>query len=131
MDNRLPLYQNIMLSGGTTMLPGLATRLERDIRDLYLKHILKVLKFRHKIACLPIANLQDAPQQPKRERTMGKLWAVQAQIGRGSWTVVHCRVTRRSMQLQPVHTASMRGHRVCVIMPYLLQRAVHMQSKVA
>ncbi|CAL5225629.1 g8484 [Coccomyxa viridis] len=41
MDNRLPLYQNIMLSGGTTMLPGLATRLERDIRHLYLKHILK------------------------------------------------------------------------------------------
>lgn len=47
MDNRLPLYQNIMLSGGTTMLPGLATRLERDIRDLYLKHILKVQKSCH------------------------------------------------------------------------------------
>ena len=46
MDNRLPLYQNIMLSGGTTMLPGLATRLERDIRDLYLKRILKVHKSR-------------------------------------------------------------------------------------
>ncbi len=48
MDNRLPLYQNIMLSGGTTMLPGLATRLERDIRHLYLKHILKVLKSSHR-----------------------------------------------------------------------------------
>ena len=42
MDNRLPLYQNIMLSGGTTMLPGLATRLERDLRSLYLTHVLKV-----------------------------------------------------------------------------------------
>ena len=42
MDNRLPLYHNIMLSGGTTMLPGLATRLERDIRDLYVTRILKV-----------------------------------------------------------------------------------------
>ena len=42
MDNRVPLYQNIMLSGGTTMLPGLATRLERDIRNLYLERILKV-----------------------------------------------------------------------------------------
>ena len=42
MDNRLPLYQNIVLSGGTTMLPGLATRLERDIRELYLQRIAKV-----------------------------------------------------------------------------------------
>ncbi len=42
MDNRLPLYQNIVLSGGTTMLPGLATRLERDIRELYLQRIVKV-----------------------------------------------------------------------------------------
>ncbi len=50
MDNRLPLYQNIMLSGGTTMLPGLATRLERDIRNLYLKNILKVLMSCHKDA---------------------------------------------------------------------------------
>lgn len=42
MDNRMPLYQNIVLSGGTTMLPGLATRLERDITHLYLMRILKV-----------------------------------------------------------------------------------------
>lgn len=45
IDNRKDLYQNIVLSGGSTMLPGLATRLQRDITALYLKHILKV--------CLP------------------------------------------------------------------------------
>ena len=42
IDNRKDLYQNIVLSGGSTMLPGLATRLQRDITALYLKHILKV-----------------------------------------------------------------------------------------
>lgn len=47
MDNRLPLYQNIVLSGGTTMLPGLATRLERDIRELYLQRIVKVTDLAH------------------------------------------------------------------------------------
>jgi hypothetical protein len=31
-----------MLSGGTTMFPGLPTRLERDVRRLYLDRVLKV-----------------------------------------------------------------------------------------
>ena len=56
MDNRLPLYQNIMLSGGTTMLPGLATRLERDLRSLYLTRVLKVQKS-CATWCVPIAML--------------------------------------------------------------------------
>lgn len=47
MDNRMALYQNIVLSGGTTMLPGLATRLERDIKDLYLQRTLKVHTLHH------------------------------------------------------------------------------------
>lgn len=41
VDNRMSLYQHIVLSGGSTMLPGLTTRLERDIRALYLQHVLK------------------------------------------------------------------------------------------
>ena len=42
IDNRMALYQHVVLSGGTTLLPGLPTRLERDIRALYLQHVLHV-----------------------------------------------------------------------------------------
>ena len=52
MDNRMALYQNIVLSGGTTMLPGLATRLERDIKGLYLQHTLKVHTQHHAASIL-------------------------------------------------------------------------------
>eukprot|EP00697_Spironema_sp_BW2_P017887 gnl/Spiro4/9713_TR5165_c0_g1_i1.p1 gnl/Spiro4/9713_TR5165_c0_g1~~gnl/Spiro4/9713_TR5165_c0_g1_i1.p1 ORF type:complete len:438 (-),score=115.92 gnl/Spiro4/9713_TR5165_c0_g1_i1:128-1381(-) len=41
IDNRLELYKRIVLSGGSTMLPGLPTRLERDIRALYIEHVLR------------------------------------------------------------------------------------------
>lgn len=41
IDNRMSLYQHITLSGGSTMFPGLPTRLEREIRQKYLKHVLK------------------------------------------------------------------------------------------
>jgi actin-related protein 2 len=42
VDNRSSLYQHIVLSGGSSMFPGLQTRLEREIKALYLQHILKV-----------------------------------------------------------------------------------------
>ncbi len=42
MDNRASLYQHIVLSGGSTMLPGLTSRLERDIKALYVQRVLKV-----------------------------------------------------------------------------------------
>ena len=35
IDVRLSLMQNIILTGGTTMFPGLSTRLERDLLELY------------------------------------------------------------------------------------------------
>jgi len=41
MDNRRKMYQHIVLSGGTTMFPGLPTRLEKEMRRLYLQHTLK------------------------------------------------------------------------------------------
>lgn len=40
-DLRPELYKHIVLSGGSTMYPGLPSRLEKDIRDRYLKDILK------------------------------------------------------------------------------------------
>jgi actin-related protein 2 len=41
MDLRQPFYNHIVLSGGTTMYPGLPSRLEKDIRELYHKHVAK------------------------------------------------------------------------------------------
>lgn len=38
---RKEFFQKIVVSGGTTMFPGLSTRIENDIRDLVLKNILK------------------------------------------------------------------------------------------
>lgn len=42
MDNRMTLYHHIVLSGGSTMYPGMPSRLERDIKALYLEKVLKV-----------------------------------------------------------------------------------------
>lgn len=42
MDNRMTLYHHIVLSGGSTMYPGMPSRLERDIKGLYLDKVLKV-----------------------------------------------------------------------------------------
>jgi len=41
MDLRQPFYNHIVLSGGTTMYPGLPSRIEKDIRELYHKHVAK------------------------------------------------------------------------------------------
>lgn len=41
IDTRSEYYKHIVLSGGSSMFPGLPTRLEKDIRDRYLKEILK------------------------------------------------------------------------------------------
>lgn len=49
LDNRMTLYHHIVLSGGSTMYPGMPSRLERDIKALYVD---KVLKVRGKLACV-------------------------------------------------------------------------------
>ena len=41
IDTRTEYYRHIVLSGGSSMYPGLPTRLEKDIRDRYLKEVLK------------------------------------------------------------------------------------------
>ena len=41
MDVRPDLYRHIVLSGGSTMYPGLPSRLEREIKPLYLERVLK------------------------------------------------------------------------------------------
>lgn len=41
MDMRPSLYSQIVLSGGSTMYPGLPSRLEHDLKQRYIKDILK------------------------------------------------------------------------------------------
>ena len=40
IDNRMLMYQRIVLSGGSSMYPGLPSRLEKEIRKLYLDKVL-------------------------------------------------------------------------------------------
>uniref|UniRef100_A0AAY3ZU64 Actin-related protein 2 n=1 Tax=Denticeps clupeoides TaxID=299321 RepID=A0AAY3ZU64_9TELE len=41
IDLRSEFYKHIVLSGGTTMYPGLPSRLEREMKQLYLERVLK------------------------------------------------------------------------------------------
>lgn len=41
IDIRSELYKHIVLSGGSTMYPGLPSRLEREIKQLYLSRVLR------------------------------------------------------------------------------------------
>lgn len=41
IDTRPEFYKHIVLSGGSTMYPGLPSRFEREIKQLYLERVLK------------------------------------------------------------------------------------------
>lgn len=41
IDIRADLYKHIVLSGGSTMYPGLPSRLEKDLTEFYLDRVLK------------------------------------------------------------------------------------------
>ncbi|KAJ3054175.1 Actin- protein 2 [Rhizophlyctis rosea] len=41
MDVRAELYKHIVLSGGSSMYPGLPSRLEKEVKQLYLQNVLK------------------------------------------------------------------------------------------
>ena len=54
IDTRPEFYKHIVLSGGSTMYPGLPSRLEREIKQLYLERVLhgdtsKLSKFKIRI----------------------------------------------------------------------------------
>lgn len=53
-------FSTILLSGGTTMFPGLSTRLQKDVRQLYLQNVLKGDTSREKkFKCI----VDDPPQR--------------------------------------------------------------------
>lgn len=41
IDIRADLFKHVVLSGGSTMYPGLPSRLEKDVTQLYLDRVLK------------------------------------------------------------------------------------------
>ncbi|KAL1775267.1 actin-related protein 2 isoform X3 [Sigmodon hispidus] len=41
IDTRSEFYKHIVLSGGSTMYPGLLSRLERELKHLFLERVLK------------------------------------------------------------------------------------------
>ncbi|EFJ41468.1 actin-related protein Arp2 [Volvox carteri f. nagariensis] len=41
IDNRRALYEHIVVSGGSTMYPGMSTRMDKEIRTLYVERVLK------------------------------------------------------------------------------------------
>jgi len=41
IDTRIEFYQHIVLSGGSSMYPGLPSRLEKELKEMYLEKVLK------------------------------------------------------------------------------------------
>jgi len=60
IDTRSDYYKHIVLSGGSSMYPGLPSRLEKDIKDRYLRDILKGKK--ENLAKFKI-NVEDPPRR--------------------------------------------------------------------
>eukprot|EP00036_Acanthoecidae_sp_10tr_P009124 CAMPEP_0182916954 /NCGR_PEP_ID=MMETSP0105_2-20130417/1233_1 /TAXON_ID=81532 ORGANISM="Acanthoeca-like sp., Strain 10tr" /NCGR_SAMPLE_ID=MMETSP0105_2 /ASSEMBLY_ACC=CAM_ASM_000205 /LENGTH=391 /DNA_ID=CAMNT_0025053927 /DNA_START=31 /DNA_END=1206 /DNA_ORIENTATION=- len=63
IDTRADFYKHIVLSGGTTMYPGLPSRLEREMKQLYLERILKGDTAR-------LANFKIRIEDPPRRKHM-------------------------------------------------------------
>jgi len=60
IDTRSEYYKHIVLSGGSSMYPGLPSRLEKDIKERYLKEILKGNTDRMKKFKI---NIEDPPRR--------------------------------------------------------------------
>jgi len=60
VDTRPEFYKHIVLSGGTSMYPGLPSRLEKDLKDIYCAKVLKGDKERlKKFKC----RIEDPPRR--------------------------------------------------------------------
>jgi len=60
MDVQKTYFGHIVLSGGTTMFPGLSSRLEKDLRSMYLERVLQGDRSRaNKFRCV----VEDPPQR--------------------------------------------------------------------
>jgi len=60
VDTRPEFYKHIVLSGGSTMYPGLPSRLEKEVRRLYLE---KVLKGKKENLAKFVCRIEDPPRR--------------------------------------------------------------------
>ena len=72
MDLRPEFYRHVLLSGGSTMYPGLPSRLEREMNQLYLDRVLKGDK--EKLSKFKL-RIQDPPRRKHMVFTGGALLA--------------------------------------------------------
>ena len=104
MDDRKKLYKQIVLSGGTTMYPGFATRLERELEKLYDERILKGQgdKTAKSVICI------EAP--PRRKNMVFLGGAVYANLVKDTpaqW------ISRRDFQEQGIDRCVERLNQIC------------------
>ena len=104
MDDRKKLYKQIVLSGGTTMYPGFATRLERELEKLYDERILKgqVDKSAKTVICI------EAP--PRRKNMVFLGGAVYANLVKDTpaqW------ISRRDFQEHGIDRCVERLNQIC------------------
>ncbi|KAH8251730.1 hypothetical protein KR038_005557, partial [Drosophila bunnanda] len=82
IDIRSELYRHIVLSGGSTMYPGLPSRLEREIKQLYLERVLK--NDSKKLAKFKI-RIEDPPRRKDMVFIGGAVLAEVAKDRDGFW----------------------------------------------
>ena len=56
LDTRAEFYKLIVLSGGSTMYPGLPSHLEREVKQLYLERVLKGDTTKLSVSCFVFAS---------------------------------------------------------------------------
>jgi actin-related protein 2 len=59
VDVRSELYKHIVLSGGSSMYPGLPSRLEKEMKQLYLTRVLNGDTSRLNVRDIPCASVND------------------------------------------------------------------------
>nr|WOD57890.1 Arp2D2 [Drosophila bocki] len=82
IDIRSELYRHIVLSGGSTMYPGLPSRMEREIKQLYLERVLK--NDSEKLAKFKI-RIEDPPRRKDMVFIGGAVLAEVAKNRDGFW----------------------------------------------
>ena len=71
IDVRAELYKHIVLSGGSSMYPGLPTRLEKEMKQLYLERVLQGDTSRLGVSCLClIQKFKIKVEDPPRRKHM-------------------------------------------------------------
>jgi actin-related protein 2 len=82
MDTRKPIFENVVLSGGSTMFPGLPTRIEHDLKELFVTHSAKGDRSRLPRFTLKI---KDAPLRRYSVFTGGAAYASMTESQEAYW----------------------------------------------